>query len=1537
MSLHDLMRELHQLKVRLWVDGGELRFSAPRNTVDEQMRARIRGNKQALIDLLSRGEDDGSDADDDGVDYARELSFAQQRLLFLHRMDSESPAYHLPYALRLRGPLDVEALQYALNASMRRHDALRTCFQLEDGEYVRGRDAAASLNLRPISLRDTEAATREEALTALIDEEARTVFDLSQAPLMRAVLVDIADDDHALLLTMHHVISDGWSIELLGRELWAAYSAVRGGAPLTDGSVLGSDAYVRWQRRWLRSADFARQKDYWVRQLTGVPELTELPLDYPRPAVHRFEGAVERFDLPAPLLRKLEAVATDAGCSLYMVLMSALFALLHRYTGQEDLAIGTPVANRRRRDWENAIGFFSNVVVMRLPVAAATPFRALLETARETSLSAFEHQEFPFEQVVEHLQQKRSLSYSPLFQVMFILKDAAADQAPDGLRVSELGPDLGVAKFDLTLTVQKMDDGASAGFEYATALFKPATVRRMAGHYLHLLAGIAEDPKRAVGRIDLVGDEERDLLRLGWNRTDAEYPTDACIHTLIQAQAARTPDMVAVSYEQEDLTYAELLRRADALATVLRAQGIGPEHKVGVYIERSLELAVALLGILMADAAYVPLDPGYPADRIAWIAGDAELSAIVSCEALRQRVPECGSVVLTIESAIAAVDDTAMYTPAPHAAAHAENIAYVIYTSGSTGKPKGVMVTHGNAVNLFDGLDRSLAPTLGCHAGDERPVWMALTSISFDISVLELLWTLTRGHHVILQKDHLTALSLASVAADATPVEAPMVTRRSDGTVKPAPDFSLFYFASDEDSLTDKYRLLLDGARFADDNGFSAVWIPERHFHAFGGQFPNPSVAAAAVAAITRRIQIRAGSCVLPLHDPIRIAEEWSMVDNLSGGRAAVAFASGWHFNDFILAPDHFQDRHQVLRDGIDTVRTLWRGDTIRRRDGLGNEVDVRVRPRPVQDALPIWITAAASPDTFRYAGEIGANVLTHLLGQSLPELKEKIELYRRARSEHGHDPDAGKVTLMLHTFVGEDPDTVRATVREPFKNYLRSSINLLKPVAESQGLDAGNDLELVVEAGFNRYFASSALFGTPESCREMIARVSAIGVDEIGCLIDFGVDPQQVIDNFGHLGRLRALIAEAPAAAHADENAGSGAPLVTIRDSATHVQCTPSFARLMLEQKGAANMLRNIRGFLVGGEALSSALARDLKAAIGGELFNMYGPTETTVWSAVRHIVADEANIGAPISNTRLYVLDTEGGLSPLGVKGELYISGDGVTRGYWKRPDLTAERFLPDPFADRPGARMFRTGDLVRRLDDGTIEFIARIDNQVKVRGYRVELGEIESALLEHEAVKDTVAIVRSDEPHTAAIFAYVVLKPGMIASVESLQARLATSLPDYMRPSAIIELAVLPLTPNGKIDRNALPAASAVARSTASRDMPRNEVEVTLSSIWCNLLDIDSVGINDNFFELGGHSLLLGKLQQRISDAFGHEVGIIELFKYPTISSLAAMIGCEDKVPRFRKAAQRSRDGQDAVTKMRERMKRRKQHGTEQHEPS
>jgi len=968
--------------------------------------------------------------------------------------------------------------------------------------------------------------------------------------------------------------------------------------------------------------------------------------------------------------------------------------------------------------------------------------------------------------------------------------------------------------------------------------------------------------------------KEREQLLVEWNETRREYPRERCIHELFEKQVELTPEAVAVVYEEQELSYRELNRRANQLAHYLRGLGVGPEVLVGICVERSLEMVVGLLGILKAGGAYVPLDPEYPQERLSFMLEDAEIRILLTQERLGVLLASRGVRVVRLDTEwefIARereinVESGVMGT----------NLAYLIYTSGSTGKPKGVMVCHANVINFFTGMDGRI--------GDEAPgTWLAVTSISFDISVLELFWTLARGYKVVVQRGMQRDFQVEGSTQDSS---------------QQGMEFSLFYFASDERrGGKDIYQLMIEGARFADEHGFSAVWTPERHFHPFGGSYPNPSITSAALAAITENIQIRAGSVVLPLHDPVRVAEEWSVIDNLSGGRVAISFASGWHPDDFALAPHNYANRHEIMFDQIEIVRRLWQGESITRQGGA-QEVELRIRPRPVQPELPVWVTAAGNPSTFQRAGEIGANLLTHLLGQSPEELKAKIELYRAAWRRHGHGPGAGHVTLMLHTFVGKDLDKVREMVRGPFTDYLRSSIGLLQNSARSLGHDINaqnfteEDMKAVLAHAFERYFETSGLMGTPDSCRQMISQLKEIGVDEIACLIDFGVDHESVLAGLTYLERLKEI-------SNRKESREDYSIATQIsRHQITHMQCTPSMARMLSVEPESLNALQGLRKLMLGGEALPVSLAAQLNAALPLEVHNMYGPTETTIWSTTYPIdqVENTIPLGRPIANTEIFILDRYLQPVPIGVPGELYIGGDGVVRGYLKRAELTAERFIPAPYSVRPGARLYRTGDYARYLPDGNIEFLGRVDQQIKLHGHRIELGEIEAALNAHAAVREAVVTLAALEGSEQRLVAYLLLsQQEELPSLSELRVYLRQRLPDYMIPSAFVELAEMPLTPNGKIDRRALPEVQngRVARSEREYVAAQTPVEEGLVGIWEEVLGVERVGIHDNFFELGGHSLLATQMVSRLRAAFEIELPLRSVFESPTIARLASAI--------------------------------------------
>ncbi len=941
-----------------------------------------------------------------GTDGPVPLSFAQRRLWFLDQLDPGSPLYNVPVAWRLRGALDADALERALGEVVRRHEVLRTVFAAEEGEPVQVVLPYAGLALTTLDLAALPAGERETEAERRVAAEAARPFDLAAGPLLRAVLLRLAPGEHVLLLTMHHVASDGWSLGVLLDELAALYGAFAAGgpSPLPPLPVQYAD-YAVWQREHLRDEEMERQLAWWRERLSGAPAL-ELPTDRPRPAAQSYRGGAELLELPPAVSAGVHALARREGATPFMVLLAAFQLLLARWSGEEDLVVGTMVAGRTEPETEGMIGFFLNMLALRTDLGGAPTFTGALGRVRETTLGAFAHQELPFERLVDELDPERDLGRSPVFQVLFALQNAGdGSLSLPGVEASPEGIALTVAKFDLSLSLGEHGDRLAGAMEYAADLFDASTVLRMAEHFRNLAAGIAAGPDRPLPDIPMLGEAERRRIVEEWNATEASFPRDLCVHQAFEAQAARTPHAVALVFRGEELSYAELDRRADRLARALRLRGVGPEARVGVCVERSAGMVVALLGVLKAGGAYVPLDPSYPRERLAHMAADSGLHVAVVRERHRALLPDGVECVAPDGTPVSPEHDAVLPSPlvgegSGVGGVSPDNLAYVIYTSGSTGQPKGVGVTHRNALSFFAAMDGRV--------GGEGGTWLAVTSISFDISVLELLWTLARGFRVVVHA--------GSAAAPARP-------RRSTRPV----EFSLFYFASGgSDAGADGYRLLMEGAKFADRNGFAAVWTPERHFHAFGGLYPNPSVTGAAVAAVTERVGIRAGSVVLPLHSPVRVAEEWSVVDVLSRGRVGISFASGWHADDFVLAPGSYTERKEVMLRGIETVRSLWRGDAVRLPGGTGAEVEVRTLPRPVQAELPVWVTAAGNPETFEAAGARGYNVLTHLLGQSPDELAAKVRVYRDALRRHGHDPEAGRVALMLHTFVGESEETVR-------------------------------------------------------------------------------------------------------------------------------------------------------------------------------------------------------------------------------------------------------------------------------------------------------------------------------------------------------------------------------------------------------------------------------------------------------------------------------------------------------------------------------
>lgn len=1038
------------------------------------------------------------------------LSAGQRRLWLLHRLYSLGGTYNEPLGVRLAGPLDPARLERAVNAVVARHEILRTRFVALDGEPRQVIEPRLNV---PVALHDLSGlpeGEREPAGRRAADQAASQQFDLAAGPLLRVNLLRLADQDHVLVVTMHHIICDDWSDRLFLEELTAAYA---GASPvMPDEPSLQYGDFAAWQRRSLTPAECERQVAYWRQHLEGAPPVLELPSDRVRPAAQTFRGARHHLALPAVLVERLREVGREQQATLFMTLLAAYAVLLRRYSGQEDLVIGTPYANRDRPEVQRLLGFFLNMLPLRVDLRADPAFRELLASVRESAIAAHEHQDVPFERLVEELQPRRDARFSPLFQVVFVLlnEPPPVPRLP-GVVAQPFPVHTGTAKFDLTLFLNDGPDGMEGCIEYNADLYEAEAVARLAESWRVLLEGIAADPSLPVSRLPVLAQRDRELL-LSWAGESRPYPREATIHALFEEQCRRTPERVALDFRNEACTYAELNFRANRLARYLVSLGVGHETRVGLCVDRGPAMIVASLAILKAGGVYVPLDPAYPPERLAFMLADIEAPVVVT-DRPRPQLPAGGAarVVCLQDQA----EDIARQPPDDlPPCSTAESLAYVMYTSGSTGTPKGVEVPHRGVVRLVKGADY-------CAMGPDE-VFLQLAPVCFDAATLE-------------------------------------------------------------------------------------IWAPL-----------------------------------------------------LNGGRLVI-------YPEAALSLDRLG---AVLRErGVTTL----------------------------------WLTAG----------------LFHLV------VDERVE----------------------------------------------------------------------------------------------------------------------------ELGPLRQLLA--------------------------------------------------------GGDVLSPRqVRRCLEAHPHLRLINGYGPTENTTFTCCHPMTAasrleDRLPIGRPIANTRVYLLDAHGGLVPPGVVGELYAGGDGLARGYHRRPELTAERFVPDRFSGRPGTRLYHTGDLARYRADGTIEFLGRTDDQVKVRGFRIELGELESVAESCPGVSRAAAVARVGSRGDKTLALYFTAQPPGLDQHE-LRRQLERRLPDYMVPAVLMELPALPLSPNGKVDRKALPEPAAEdLRASRAYLAPRNETEARLVELWENLLNVRPIGVRDDFFERGGHSLLAVRLFAQIESVMGRALPVSLLFTASTVEALAEALSVEASV--------------------------------------
>ncbi|NLH05978.1 MAG: AMP-binding protein [Chloroflexi bacterium] len=674
------------------------------------------------------------------------LSFAQQRLWFLDQFEPNSPFYNIPEAVRLHGPVDPAVLERCLNEIVRRHEALRTTFKTVDGKPQQVIAPELYVPFPVVDLTSLPKAAREVEARRLAEREAQRPFDLAHGPLLRARLVRLDEDDHVVLLTIHHIIGDDWSTQVLVQEMALLYDAFAHNrpSPLPELPIQYAD-YAHWQRNWLQGEALEAQLDYWRKQLEGAPPLLELPTVRPRPAVPTYRGDYVTFQLSPELTDGIRTLAQREGATLFMTLLAAFKTLLYRYSGQTDICIGTPVAGRNRAELENLIGFFINTLVLRSDLSGEPSFRDLLKQVRETALSAYAHQDVPFEMLIDALDLEREMSHTPLFQVMFALQNAPVKvrQVSD-LTLSSFEAHSGTSKFDMTLFAVEHEDRISGALEFSTELWDRSTIERLLRHFETLLEAIVRDPAEPISRLPLLTEAERHTLLVEWNSRTLDYPADECLHHAFERRAAETPDAEAVVYEGRSLTFRELNERANKLAHALRKRGVGPETLVGLAMDRSPEMIVGLLGILKAGGAYVPLDPSYPLDRLSYMLENAAAPALVTTAEHVASLPAEGRTVLRLDADWPEIEQESAENP--DSGVTASNLAYVIYTSGSTGQPKGVMVEHRSVQNLAAALDHLVYRHL-----PQRRLRISLNApLSFDASMQQLCMMLTRGHTLVI-------------------------------------------------------------------------------------------------------------------------------------------------------------------------------------------------------------------------------------------------------------------------------------------------------------------------------------------------------------------------------------------------------------------------------------------------------------------------------------------------------------------------------------------------------------------------------------------------------------------------------------------------------------------------------------------------------------------------------------------------------------------------------------------------------------------
>lgn len=1529
-SIDTFLSDLANQDIKLWMDGDRLRCNAPQGLLTPEIQTELKNRKAEIIHFLSQLGSEEQINPRTIIPVPRDgqlpLSFAQSRLWFLYQLEGATGTYNMTGALSLSGSLQVEALKQALRNIIQRHEPLRTSFQTVDGIPVQVIDPNPIWELAMVNL-----AGKETEAEKLAYQESQTPFDLTQSPLLRVTLLKLQPEKHILLINMHHIISDGWSIGIFIRELSHLYGAfVAGKEPSLSTLPIQYADFAVWQRQWLQGKVLGTQLEYWKRQLADAPPLLELPTDRPRPAIQTFQGKTERFWLDSQLTQQLKALSQQSGCTLFMTLLAAFGVLLSRYSNQTDIVIGSAIANRNRREIEGLIGFFVNTLALRLDLSEKPSFAAFLKQVQAVTQDAYEHQDLPFEMLVEELQLERKLDRNPLVQVMFALQNAANEtwNLP-GLTIEEMSWELEPARFDLEVHLSEVNDGIAGFCCYNIDLFDGSTIARLLQHFQNILRAIIANPQESVSLLPLLSEQEQKQLLVDWNQTQADYPKDKLVHQLFEAQAVSQPEAIALIFENQALTYRELNNRANQLAHYLQLLGVSQEQIVGVYFDRSLEMVIGLLGILKAGAAYLPIDPEYPSARTQFILEDTQLSLLLTQAKLAEKLSQTQTKIICLDKNWSEIAFQPQTNPDPKVKLN--NLAYCIYTSGSTGQPKGVLISHQALLNLISWHQQ----TFQLSSLDKTT---QLAGVAFDAMVWELWPSLTTGAciHLVPQ----------NILVSPTDLRDWLLNQAITICFVPTPVAEKL-LSLDWPEQSSLKTLLLGGDKL---HFYPAASLPFRVINNYGptentvvatsGWVKSSSSNGLATPTIGRPI----ANVQIYLLDQNRQPVPIGVLGELHLGGAGLArgylnrpalTAEKFVANPFSNNPDSrlykTGDLARYLLDG--SVEFLGRID---------NQVKIRgfrIEIGEIENVLSQYFLLAESVVVAREDSHGDQRLVAYLVPAlqkvALPEqlaqwqseyISDWQSLYERTYSQ-GQDSLAD----LTFNITGWNSSYTRQPLpAEEMREWVENTVSRILALQPEQALEIGCGTGLLLSRVAKHcleYWATDYSQGAIQYVERVCNAVEGLEKVKLRC---------QMADNFEGI------------ALHQFDT--------VVLNSI--IQYFPSVDYLLQVLEGAINVIGE-RGQIFVGDVRSLPLLEPYHAAV--QLAQASDSKTVEQWQQqVRQSVASEEELvidptfflalkqhfpqiswveiqpkrGVAHNELTQFRYDVTLHLEPINNQSLLSSNPTVINWLNWQleqlslaqiqdkllteKPELLGIRGIPNQRVEQAlkiwewveNAPEVETVEQLKKLLKEPVDTginPEQIWQLAESLGYTAHLSWWESSqdgsfdvIFQRDLASEAVSKLAfwDDKALKTKPWTDYTNNPLRGKLVQKLIPKvrefLQEKLPSYMVPQAFVLLDSLPLTPNGKVDRKALPSPDATTRNLAnSFVLPRNPIEAQLTQIWSEVLGLERIGVKDNFFELGGHSLLATQVLSRINSAFKLDLSVQIMFESPTIAGIASYI--------------------------------------------